>query len=72
MYSGSGWEWVTSLGNLLGPRHWAWDKECQAHHCSEEQLCSSGEAETAHGSWTNAGGQAVFVDADFSVLLLPG
>ena len=36
-----------------------------------KQLGSSGEAETARSSWTNAGGQAVFVDIDFS-LSIPG
>lgn len=36
-----------------------------------KQLGSSGEAETTRSSWTNAGGQAVFVDTDFS-LSVPG
>lgn len=39
---------------------------CQAREGSMKQLGSSGEAETTRSSWTNAGGQAVFVDTDFS------
>lgn len=35
-----------------------------------KQLGSSGEAETTRSSWTNAGGQAVFVDTDFSPSVL--
>lgn len=39
---------------------------CQAREGSMKQLGSSGEAETTRSSWTNAGGQGVFVDTDFS------
>ena len=44
---------------------------CRARDGSMKQLGCSGEAETTCSSWTNARGQAVFADSDFS-LSLPG